>query len=127
MLKDIIEEYKPYIDLTDEGEYQIRIKCVSKEDAYEKLKALRETAQIVAREVLRKALPHLRQYKNTLDCDWSLNPVQAVNAVYRSPESVLRDQADEIERKREESIKLNQLIADLQSLEEELLTEVLSK
>lgn len=65
-------------------------------------------------EELQKAreevLPYLKAYKQILDCDWSLNPVQATTLEYRSPESVLRNQADEIERKRTRAGELAKLI-----------------
>ena len=32
---------QPYIDLTDEGEWQIRIKCDSRDDAYVKLSIIK--------------------------------------------------------------------------------------
>lgn len=57
-----------------------------------------------------EVLPYLKEYKQTLDCDWSVNPVQVTTLVYRSPETVLRDQANEIERKRTMSSELGILI-----------------
>jgi len=72
-------------------------------------KALTEQREAGARELL----PYLKAYKQTLDSDWSLNPVQSTTLVYTTPEQSLRNQADAIERKRAESIELEKLIEAL--------------
>lgn len=72
-MKDNIEEkYEPYIDLTDEGEYQIRIKCVSREDAYKKLQAL-----TTRKEAFEEALAMLPPLKEIDEIDYySIPPLE---------------------------------------------------
>lgn len=70
----------------------------------------RQTSQEREREIVETVLPYLKSFLNTLDSDWSVNPVQATTLEYRIPESVLRDRANEIEAKRERAKQLRQLI-----------------
>lgn len=66
-------------------------------------------------EAVEKVMPFLKAYKQSLDSDWEVNPVQATPLVYCSPESVLRDKADAIEAKRKMVKALDDTIKTLQN------------
>ncbi len=67
----------------------------------------------IRKETLEEVMPFLLAYREALQSDWDINPVQSTNAVYRAPEAVLRDRADNIEAKRQ---RLAKLTAFLQAL-----------
>lgn len=55
----------------------------------------------------------LEYLENTLETDYSINPVQAVPAVYIAPEDRLQNQIDNIKRKREMLYKVRGLINNI--------------
>jgi hypothetical protein len=96
MLKDIIEKWEK---VTWEVLSNVQTGRMSLADAQEKLDTLKaETAQIVAREVLRKINERVEEIEVTGDCP--INEALHMNTM--------------------KQVILSQLRADLQSLEEEL-------
>lgn len=64
-----------------------------------------------------ECLPFLKQYLSSLRSDWGIHPVQAVPAIYISPEQSLRNAADEIDRKKRTEAELEELINRLTNKE----------
>ncbi len=80
-------------------------------DQIEKVEKLLAAAHSSGRrEGIKEVLPWLKELLHTYQTDWSIHEVQAVPAIYISPEMALRNRADEIENKRIKEGLLSELI-----------------
>jgi hypothetical protein len=104
-----IEEYN-YPSIEHDGEHWIRL--VDHMVLTEKQR--KEAHQAGMEEIVEKVMSFLKAYKNSLDGDWSLHPLQATSLVNYPPEAVLRQQADAIEAKRRMARDLDDTIKALQ-------------